>query len=905
MPLLRTVDLDSLPSAIGQHKEGGHGVQRASGMLKKQWLRKHVMLRPCAIAILIPWKAADEAGDLHQLKQQVALAEQEVSRPGVRVVLALVVEGATPTDVDQRFELLLHRLEYQRSLAALVIRHPEFALRLSAEKLQHKLMDAAWLLLDEACARARTKLLSFNRQHQLELIVRQGIKLAFYLEHKERSAALKQFLLSYSDVCDGVGHVVMERFGEFKRVAEVLNVKICLLLMQLTSPHDAQQQVFRHINFWNIFQGESLPSHLAWMSRQHFLFAKLLDEAEASDGSSSRIDSGIHWEACARLLLQRKQALKATSDKSGRDDNAVECALFWGQKDQEELKNEEMERRVDLLSEARECFKRAREKYMQQKHPRREVAVQLAMAKSLLESGSMQEAQEELTSLLLGPIVKDRWFVLEQEVLQLQWKLDTSRALGDLELLVATSLKLLEERLQLGLDRRRRLQEDVQLLVSGFPLELPQSSSPPPTKVDLSWANLRAPVLVSLPPSLLCFSLSFSSSTFTVGEQLTFKLELSSALPAPLRLSALVARCTDSNYNFLLSAVEVDDRELQLEEEEQVKHRIRIEHELDLVPGSCWKIDCALPASLPASHLGIRNVTLVWGAPPACILLRTEEGARGRGGQEHAEQRETMVMAAKPDAKVAMVCHPPALLGELFPVALRVLSSSSSQLRAGRLKCRVDMTDVQGRAQVQLFAAKATGRQEGGGSELELELPVVDGGEEHVEVLHLKVVEEEAMPSLDVLQLALRAELQHEGDSGKVSRVEQQVEVEVEKPFLLTVLYGALSHADSLLVHQPTADVTPSSSAPSSSSSSSSFSASPAAASSSPNFVLRGESVIARVILEALSPAALLLEEASLQLGEEELRPLGEEVGLRAEAGGGSKSGEVEPSMVEEERRRG
>ena len=402
-------------------------------------------------------------------------------------------------------------------------------------------------------------------------------------------------------------------------------------------------------------------------------------------------------------------------------------------------------------------------------------------------------------------------------------------------------------------------------------------------QVDLSWANLRAPVLVSLPHSLLCFSLSFSSSTFTVGEQLTFKLELSSALPAPLRLSALVARCTDSNFNFLLSAVDVDDRELQLEEEEQVKYRIRIEHELDLVPGSCWKIDCALPASLPASHLGVRNVTLVWGAPPACILLGTEEGARGRGGQEHAEHRETMVMAAKPDAKVAMVCHPPALLGELFPVALRVLSSSSSQLRAGRLKCRVDMTDVQGRAQVQLFAAKATGGQEGGGSELELELPAVDGGEEHVEVLHLKVVEEEAMPSLDVLQLALRAELQHEGDSGKVSRVEQQVEVEVEKPFLLTVLYGALSHADSLLVHQPTADVTPSSSAPSSSSSS--FSASSDAASSSPSFVLRGESVIVRVILEALSPAALLLEEASLQLGEKEVRPLSEDVGVQLERG--------------------
>eukprot|EP00960_Hanusia_phi_P058070 763766-Hanusia_phi.AAC.1 len=135
-------------------------------------------------------------------------------------------------------------------------------------------------------------------------------------------------------------------------------------------------------------------------------------------------------------------------------------------------------------------------------------------------------------------------------------------------------------------------------------------------QVDLSWASLKAAVLVALPPSLVRASLAFSSPSFTVGEQMAVRMELRSALPAPLRLSALVARCTDSNFNFLLAPRDFDDRDLQLEEEERVRQRVDVGQELDLVPGQPLSVSFALPAALPASHLGLRHVKLVWGAAP-------------------------------------------------------------------------------------------------------------------------------------------------------------------------------------------------------------------------------------------------------------------------------------------------
>ena len=115
---------------------------------------------------------------------------------------AVRADRISPDDVDQRYAQLHRKAELDGRLAALLVSEPDFALRLGAERLQHMLMEAAWTYMEERNKWSRTVLGHLQRPAQMALVVRHGLKLAFHMEHRDRSAAAKQYTSTYSQLCE-------------------------------------------------------------------------------------------------------------------------------------------------------------------------------------------------------------------------------------------------------------------------------------------------------------------------------------------------------------------------------------------------------------------------------------------------------------------------------------------------------------------------------------------------------------------------------------------------------------------------------------------------------------------------------------------------------------------------------
>jgi hypothetical protein len=226
-----------------------------AGVLKKRWLHKHVLETASAIAALVPWCPTEEGDGYDAVVERINTVRQVARRPSVPVLVVVVAKGKVPDDVDQRYAQLHRAAHLDGRLAALLVSEPDFALRLGAERLQHMLMDAAWAYMEERNKWSRTVMAHLQRSSQLALVVRHGFKLAFHLEHRDRSAAVKQYTQSYSDLCEHTATVSADRHPELKAVAEILNLKICIILMQLVSVADAQAQLLRHATTWRLCRG--------------------------------------------------------------------------------------------------------------------------------------------------------------------------------------------------------------------------------------------------------------------------------------------------------------------------------------------------------------------------------------------------------------------------------------------------------------------------------------------------------------------------------------------------------------------------------------------------------------------------------------------------------------------------
>ena len=101
-----------------------------------------------------------------------------------------------------------------------------------------------------------------------------------------------------------------------------------------------------------------------------------------------------------------------------------------------------------------------------------------------------------------------------------------------------------------------RAQEDLALIVTGFPLELPAFSPlrlPPHSASthDLSWVTLSSPLTLKAPlhgVGITCVG-GFSKPSHSTGEELTLHLSFSSMMPCAFKASCLELAFSDARFD--------------------------------------------------------------------------------------------------------------------------------------------------------------------------------------------------------------------------------------------------------------------------------------------------------------------------------------------------------------------
>jgi len=363
---------------------------------------------------------------------------------------------------------------------------------------------------------------------------------------------------------------------------------------------------------------------------------------------------------------------------------------------------------------------KARQRYEELGSRRRVSSAQISAARTLLELSRLEEARDLLYTLLApdSPIVRDCWRVLEVQVLLLL--LDVSRGLKNLHDLVACSLRLVEPLMPLPLEKKKTLQADLGLLLTGFPLQLPPWSAlralPAPVQ-DLSWARLDAPVLLwgqqgALAAHVATFEASFDSSkeVYQVGEKLPLRLTLASALVEPVLLSRIDVSFQDDRYSLVLHASSTGELE---EGTVRAGAHVAAHETLELLPSKATVFRVDLPAPKASAALCVTHVTLHWGAGPCSLQLPArprlptsasaagDSGARAhniapspspsagaasaagdwekrvgggaRGARAGGDGWDVVRVAeTEPDASLDLSCKSPGLLGEKLRVSICV-----------------------------------------------------------------------------------------------------------------------------------------------------------------------------------------------------------------------------------------
>ena len=330
---------------------------------------------------------------------------------------------------------------------------------------------------------SRTVLGHLQRPAQMALVVRHGLKLAFHLEHRDRTAAMKQYMSTYNDLCEFAATVGADRHPELKAIAEVLNLKTCLILMQIVSIPEAQTQLLRHVATWRFCRGPdgALFLHQAWLARQHAAFAQLLDEAAPSAAAaltpltrplSSTNNSAMHWETAAALVgARRVDAAAQRSLPPPTPGDAASGVQFWGQpvSGRERYSPSDVhqawlaEREVQHGEIVLELVRRAMLSNSAAGSQRRVCSLKVAQAKALFELGKLEESKQVVYVLLepTSPIIRDGWQLLEAEVLELL--LELSRVLRDLVDFVSCSLRLIDSKMPFPQHKKKSLQDDLGL----------------------------------------------------------------------------------------------------------------------------------------------------------------------------------------------------------------------------------------------------------------------------------------------------------------------------------------------------------------------------------------------------------------------------------------------------------
>ncbi|GAX76923.1 hypothetical protein CEUSTIGMA_g4370.t1 [Chlamydomonas eustigma] len=334
-------------------------VEPPPGILKADWLSKHRGKKPAVALVLVPRQDIDgDPSSWSRMLQLLRLVSDAVSQSGAGLVIG-VLQGPDAGELpSERVTGVCHNLSLDPRVVMAITAQPvdqdpgrakrEAGLRLLGAVLH----EQCSLVYSRRAARVTAKLaerqagravaaleLVSPRRNMpwsgsssslagdviLEYSIRASFKLASYSEFRQEwQSAVQEYHESYSLLSQAVEalprspSLPSQRWQELSRCAELMNLKLLMLLMHQGILDEATAQAQRHLQLFADPGADALPApsrsnHLAYLVRQYQVIAEVVclraDAAVASGGGGQAASAAtLMSRDLSRPLLLLKAA---------------------------------------------------------------------------------------------------------------------------------------------------------------------------------------------------------------------------------------------------------------------------------------------------------------------------------------------------------------------------------------------------------------------------------------------------------------------------------------------------------------------------------------------------------------------------------------------------------------------
>uniref|UniRef100_T1IXF1 Trafficking protein particle complex subunit 11 n=1 Tax=Strigamia maritima TaxID=126957 RepID=T1IXF1_STRMM len=296
----------------GKSKRSSYDFYVPKGILKTNWVKKHLYLVPSLVVVFydLDWDDPMWNEKKMECETKIEIVRAALDARDTKVALVLMQKNSIVPGDDGTTKAAAMSICSACDLSTnclFVLPHTDhlhgYILRLEnafydlAQNYYHLKIRTVKNHLDELK----------TTTHQL-LFVRHHFKIGFFSElRQDITTALKHYKQAYSNLLEvrsGDTHVM-----EVKTIAGFLNYKICRLSFQMSIPLDAISQFRRHIdlNKSKVGPKELIFQHSAWMSKQFSIFGELFHEAITLGLSAIQVQHpGFYYQQAAYHSLTRK-----------------------------------------------------------------------------------------------------------------------------------------------------------------------------------------------------------------------------------------------------------------------------------------------------------------------------------------------------------------------------------------------------------------------------------------------------------------------------------------------------------------------------------------------------------------------------------------------------------------------
>uniref|UniRef100_A0A6P7H0Z7 Trafficking protein particle complex subunit 11-like n=1 Tax=Diabrotica virgifera virgifera TaxID=50390 RepID=A0A6P7H0Z7_DIAVI len=284
------------------------------GILKKNWMNKHLYEVPAVIVIFydLDWNDPQWSERMIECASRVQSMRAALEGRNTRLTIVLIQNSPPlPPGEDalaaERAAALCSSCDLS-SQSLFVLPHGDH-LQGYAVRLENAFYEFAQMYYHNEAKNVKSHKEHLSKTNHQFLFVRHQFKMGFLYELKDDlHTAHKHYIHAYNSLLEI--RIVDTNAMEIRTVAGFINYKLCRLLFALNLPRDAISQFKSHIDRFKARMGfhELTFEHYAWLSKQYSVFGDIFDEA-VKMGLPAVLTQhpGIYYYQAAQYCLQRKK----------------------------------------------------------------------------------------------------------------------------------------------------------------------------------------------------------------------------------------------------------------------------------------------------------------------------------------------------------------------------------------------------------------------------------------------------------------------------------------------------------------------------------------------------------------------------------------------------------------------